>query len=64
MRYIKEAIIDFNMEYGKNLKITSMTGSTHHAIILFLYASDLPENVIHHDVWKLHGLATCNENID
>lgn len=41
-----------------------MTGSTHHAIILFLYASDLPDSVIHHDVWKLNGLASYNENIE
>ena len=41
-----------------------MTGSTHHAIVLFLYASDLPDSVISHDVWKLSGLASCVPNID
>ena len=65
MKYIKEAIVNFNREYGfeedQKLEIKSMTGSNYHSLIMFLHASDLHETVIEEEVWKLKSLIILHD---
>lgn len=51
IKYTRDALADFNKDHNCDLKITSMTGSNYHSLIIFLYASDLPQHIINKEVW-------------
>lgn len=69
---VQNAILNYNIqrrqelkkqnkedEY-KEIKITSMTGSNFHSLIMFLYACNLPVNEITGELWKIQNLIKVN----
>ena len=42
------------------MRISSLTASNFHSLITFLYASDLSDQEIHQEVWKIRSLIQLN----
>ena len=66
MTFVNDAIEDFNDQRPEeeNMMITSLTASNFHSVVMFLYASDLPPERVHKEVWNIRHLLRLNPALD